>query len=445
MKKKLFVMLILAFFLVSCGQELTPVLPTQTATRIPSPTSTSIPTSTSDPTPDTVGLLIANLQSYDWDVRHQAAVSLGQIKDPRIIEPLIAALADSTAYMVDPVSAALINIGAPAFKPLIEALKNEDLNIRCESAIILGQINDPRAIEPIITTLKDSQMEYCATTVFTQMGASAVEPLIEALKDENMDVRSSAASILGQMNDPRAVVPLTALLQDEEPFVRISAVSALGNIQDPQAVSAVYSALKDEGLYDFAKDALIKMDGVYAIAPSIEALGDENEHVQGWAYIVLSQIGEPAFDYLIAALKDENPEVRRSAALQLGQLMDQRAIEPLLLAVKDEDPEVCRAVLYSLLGFKDARADQPIITALNDQDLKFIAEYYDIFIRKGVINSEPVLIKVLDQYGTKEMAEEFLNSGNSLLEDGATKWAQAHGYTVTQVSGSGGPGWGFDR
>jgi HEAT repeat protein len=439
MKKKSFVMLILTFLLVSCGQELTPVLPTQTATQAPTSTSTS------EPTIDTVGLLIANLEiTNDVEVRHQAAVSLGQIKDPRSVAPLIAALADSYPYILEPVEAALINIGDPAFEPLIEALKNQDLNIRCEAATILGRINNPIAIEPIIATLKDSRMEYCISYVLSQMGAPAVEPLIEALKDENMDVRSSAAFTLGEMNDPRAVGPLIASLEDKG-YERMSAVSALGKIEDPQAIRAVYLALKDEGLYESAKNALLKVDGAYAIGPSIEALGDENEQVRFWADIVLQQIGVQAVDYLMAALKDENPDVRKSAALQLGQLKDQRAIEPLLIAVKDENLEVRRAALYSLLGFGDARADEPIMTALKNEDLAFIAEFYDIFIRKGVNGSEPVLIKALDQYGTKTMAEDFLNCGNSLLVEAATTWAKTHGFTITQVSGSGGPGWGINR
>lgn len=43
----------------------------------------------------------------------------------------------------------------------------------------------------------------------------AVDPLIEALKDEYSRVRSSAARALGEIGDPKAVDPLTEALKDE--------------------------------------------------------------------------------------------------------------------------------------------------------------------------------------------------------------------------------------
>jgi HEAT repeat protein len=388
-------------------------------------------------------LFIGRLKSNDPDLRANAATSLGQIKDIRAVEPLIAAM-DDFPYVTDSIIKALIKINAPAVEPLIAALRDENLNIRANAAFVLGEIKDMRAIAPLIASLEDESMEYCSGNALTQIGAPAVEPLIAALKDENNIVRANAASVLGRINDTRAIEPLIAVMKDEDPFVRIYVVSALGQIKDAHAISAVISALKDEDAWVVkeAEEILNQIKDVYAIEPLIEALKDEDENVRGWAYIALSQIGAPAVEPLIAALNDENINVRASAALLLGQIKDTRSVEPLLAAVKDESLDVRRAALYSLLGIEDARADEPIIAALKNEDLKFIAESYEFFIRKGVIDSEAVLIKVLEEYGSEKMAEDFLNCGNSLLVDAGTKWAQTHGYTITQVPGSGGPGWG---
>ena len=48
----------------------------------------------------------------------------------------------------------------------------------------------------------------------------AVDPLIEALKDENSDVRERAAFALGELGDKRAYKYLVELLNDDNVKVR---------------------------------------------------------------------------------------------------------------------------------------------------------------------------------------------------------------------------------
>ncbi len=51
--------------------------------------------------------------------------------------------------------------------------------------------------------------------------------MIEALKDEDPEVREAAAENLGDIGDPRAIVPLVEALDDEDPDVRSEAYRAL--------------------------------------------------------------------------------------------------------------------------------------------------------------------------------------------------------------------------
>jgi HEAT repeats len=55
---------------------------------------------------------------------------------------------------------------------------------------------------------------------------------------------------------------------------------------------------------------------------------------------------------LIAALKDENPNIRTRAAESLGRLADARAIEPLTAAVADQHPNVHRSAKKALINLK---------------------------------------------------------------------------------------------
>jgi HEAT repeat protein len=132
---------------------------------------------------------------------------------------------------------------------LIEALRDENPWARFIAAWSLGEIKDPRAVEPLIATLKDKdfRVRWNAAKALGEIGdPKAVKPLIAALKDENSGVRSNAAWSLGEIQDPKAVEPLITTLKDENSDVRGAATAALGWIEDPKAVKPLIAALKDE-------------------------------------------------------------------------------------------------------------------------------------------------------------------------------------------------------
>ncbi len=99
----------------------------------------------------------------------------------------------------------------------------------------------------------------------------------------------------------------------------------------------------------------------------IRDLKDEDEGVRDAAVKALVNIGEPAVEPLIEALKDGNANFRYMAAEALEEIGDRRAVEPLIEALKDKDFTV-RGMAASALGnIKDARAVEPLIKALKDE------------------------------------------------------------------------------
>jgi len=238
----------------------------------------------------TIEPLIAALMDKEVDIRGAAAYALGELGDPRAIEPLIVALKDKNVYVhesvaralgkmrdrraikplvsasgsvalgaseIEPLIAALgykdsdaqymaiqslREVGAPAVKPLIEALG--DQKVRSGAAKALGEIKDARAIDPLIAVLRD---EDNAAEALGKIGAPAVEPLIVALRDEDWYVRENAAKALGETKDARAVKPLIEALGDQN--VRSNAAKALGKIKDVRAIAPLIAALEDEEQY----------------------------------------------------------------------------------------------------------------------------------------------------------------------------------------------------
>jgi HEAT repeat protein len=112
---------------------------------------------------DVPGLIKALGYRNDDGVRALAAWSLGMIGDARAVEPLIT------------------------------ALKDQSRSVRENAASALGKIGDARAVEPLIAALKDINARAYADPALVQFGARAVEPLIAALKDEKGLARERAA------------------------------------------------------------------------------------------------------------------------------------------------------------------------------------------------------------------------------------------------------------
>ena len=74
--------------------------------------------------------------------------------------------------------------------------------VRCKTIEVLGRLKDPRAVEPLIQTLKDEewQVREKAVEILSNLGDTRmVEPLIQLLKDQSKEVRYQAAYALGRI------------------------------------------------------------------------------------------------------------------------------------------------------------------------------------------------------------------------------------------------------
>ncbi len=71
---------------------------------------------------------------------------------------------------------------------------------------------------------------YAAREALIRIGKPAVEALIYALKHKNWQVRREAVNALGDIKDPRVIQPLIGMLNDEEKFVRGAAAWSLSGL-----------------------------------------------------------------------------------------------------------------------------------------------------------------------------------------------------------------------
>lgn len=94
---------------------------------------------------------------------------------------------------------------------------------------------------------------------------------------------------------------------------------------------------------------------------------------------------------------------------------------------------------------EDSRIVELLLASLKQRDLAVIAVAYSFFIQRGKPGSEDALIQALNSYGSKEMAQAYLNCGNSALKQAGENWAGAHSYAITSSRGWGTAQWGSQR
>jgi hypothetical protein len=158
---------------------------------------------------------------------------------------------------------------------LVSALSHRDVEVRYRSAMALGDLGDPAAIEPLSHALKDenSGVRWEAAEALGRIGAPATGVLAKALRDEDDDIRWRAAIALGEIGNEEAIGPLIGALSDEDPYVRSRAANSLASIGEP-AIGPLFDAYQHgdatvregvaaalSGMGDAGKDTLQQLSG----------------------------------------------------------------------------------------------------------------------------------------------------------------------------------------
>jgi HEAT repeat protein len=228
-----------------------------------------------------------------------------------------------------------------AVPDLIEALKSdEDLFVRNAAAQSLGQIRDPRAIEPLISAmLRDIAVREQASKALAAINGSIVETRLMSLaRDKDPIARGYALDALALMNtDGHLSAFFEESMKDSSPSVRHRAAEALR--------ASTSSA-------DQPTDPLVRL------------LRSTDPVVRAYAVEDMGLAQEPAYaPFLIeAAQKDSQEEVRQNACVALGRIGTDEATDALIRFL--DDPKApTRAVLRGLAYTKKERAAEPIIAA----------------------------------------------------------------------------------
>ena len=192
-----------------------------------------------------------------------------------------------------------------------------------------------------------------------------VEIQIDLLKDKDWFRRKDAAITLGEMGDERAIAPLITALRDSEWNVREAAQDALAQV-GPPAVEPLIKALREYQIRTYVIEVLGKIKDERVLDPLMAQL--RNEEFKDVATKALVGVGLPAVERLMSVLNDKDKNVRKHAVMALGDIGISEAVEPLIDATKDEDWAVRLQAMAGLDKIGDERGKPAIKALVKDPD-----------------------------------------------------------------------------
>jgi len=293
----------------------------------------------------------------------------------------------------------LVGMGKPAVPELIRALKDENWQVREETARALAKIGDSRALVSLIDALKDSnedvRKEVSYALVKIKKSSDQLDSLLDMLVgmlresgDQNAEV--GAAETLGMLgeyevlNDPaKAVSVLVATFDGETNWKnynlrQIAAKSLLKIAEKYQkklrsTVPGILKEIgnKDSDVRETIAIALGRIGDERAIPGLIALFRDKSDKVRHEATLSLAKIGKPAFIELTRAMKDSDWNVRYHASVALSTMasdnkIDKIALQVLIELLENRDPKVRHCAVLALEHIEDPIVKGAMIKASKD-------------------------------------------------------------------------------
>ena len=365
------------------------------------------------------GRLAESFDDDDWRAR-QAAVREFAARGPAIVDAVVRTLREQHRNLN--VLSSLLNLLASAdidvVEQLIGCLKDDDVNLRIQSALILGERRDRRAVPALITALGDQDVNvrfhaiealgalkaieatemlaevatsgdffvaFPAVHALSQLGDVGVAPrLVPLLKDGLL--QAAVAETLGTIGDELVVMPLVDLLNEPHAPTEViaHALAALyGRYEDryqagEHIASLVRRTIGPTGTQNLL-DAVdrVDSDGLRGIArvmgwlssPAVQRaltrlLGQRSVRTQ--VVEALVRYGAGVVDLLIEQLGAEDLDTRQAAVIALGRIGDRRSTPALVASL--QDPELTLPAAGALARLGDGAAFDALIGLLAHDD-----------------------------------------------------------------------------
>jgi hypothetical protein len=182
------------------------------------------------------------------------------------------------------------------------------------------------------------------------------------------------------------------------------------------------------GKYDVVRFAAAKALNEPSSVEAAAVKSDDREVLK----ILLAKLNDKAVLGRIAVAEGADPAMRLAAAYKAG-----RSWIDIFTTATNRDTS------GKMLG--DAMAAVSLFPSVQADAKEGVQRACLNLIRRGSESRIPEMVDLLEAYGDKTLAEDYLNCGQPDLDAAGRKWAGARGYNISTGSGSQRATWGIDR
>jgi HEAT repeat protein len=336
--------------------------------------------------------IVPFLGSSDLAVRAHATRRMVEIGEPAV-DFLLAALGDESTRW--PATGALLNIGAPAVRKTVLAVRHKDPPVRRGALFILQQMEVASSAPSIQAALSDSDVSVqvqAIRAVAHFRGQGALRLLLEKVDTGYPPVvRDAAIEALARFGD-EALPSLRSLYAKGGPEMRVAAIRALGANGTPEGIGIVRSALSD-------RSALVRYYSCRAIADAGDAssagalaalLGDPDPAVREAAGDACSRMPEAAEKALFGFLRGGTPLQKIEAATAIRKAAYLPAAHLLSEVIRDPLPEVRLSAAAALMVVSGPEAVEALVNGLTDPQIRWVCV---LGLRQAGTAAVPILLR----------------------------------------------------
>jgi HEAT repeat protein len=276
-----------------------------------------------------------------------------------------------------PVVPPFTTVDPAVFEGLTGTLRDEEKNLRAESAQAIGILGGTIVADHLVAALQDpeSSVRGAAVTALSKVGnAEQGKALIPLLADESSQVRNRAIEAIGLLEvteagpalrelyeqnerralgtrslaamtktgDPNQADLYRQLLMSSDPERRRLAVEGLARVSDPSMIDGFKKDFQREKnvdvrlAYNFAIALLGDRAFLDTIVLTLPDTGERGKRARGY----LDELGPSFAPDLYPYLQDQDPKVRASLCDVFAGFGDPAAIEWLTPMLGDPNPDV---------------------------------------------------------------------------------------------------------
>lgn len=270
-----------------------------------------------------VNHLLKSLKDKDREVKKNAIIALGWLKEKKAVEDLVDLIDDYD--LEEFVVGSLVSIGDKALPELIDKLKNSDPKIQVsliQCIYWIGNIEGINACIPLLKS-KNSEVRYHAMMAISN----------------NLDMKGAEDALLGLLSDP-------------DPDIQETMVDILGKSSSKSLINKLIHELNsgDDSKKSLSIRILGRLKSIKACESLLALSKDKNDEIRSQAYKALSTIRADQFlqEVLTKGIREKNYKIRQAVASCIKNRAGENLKDTLLMMLKNPDLSVKLAAIETV-------------------------------------------------------------------------------------------------